>query len=687
MPAITYEATFRNVAGIVVWAFSLEMTSPRLIPTASGYNPSAIMTWLDITLRGRIPANGRANDLILAGLVAWFFVLTVILVVGPNVHPLLVAQLLPKEVEQSKRCRFQAVCNASQATLSDFLGDLVIYSTLNTISKTCSTRLIGDPRQRVLNIGCGSCKWGGIYSKTCANLALVEQIMATNPLQLVVLVDGADLMHGRCNESDLVARYEAVVASSNGAAVVFGAEPHCFPCDIGLMKRYVELRDPRFAESLKKLNLPPSLYDMHLACSHEIAHSSCIDPPRLRFLNGGFAMGPAKSLQPMLHYACESLLLLRGTGHGGRSEQRFLHKYLLDHPDEVTLDHAGLLALNLFGFRNQSEVIDIVRRDWGGPAPPWADDAPATLVNKVLDRRQCFVHGNGPIQYKDRATSLGSALEDIFRRNLTEAICKASHTILPDFLGDLVLFATLNTRLRNCSTRLISDPHQNVLNVGCGSCTWDGIHSKACANLALVERIMATNPQQLVVLFNGIDLVSGRCNASELVARYEAVVASSNGAAVVFGAEYHCFSCDDGITERYVKLKDRRINESLRKMGLTPSMYRRHLACSNETELFNFTDPLVQEIARSKCFNPPKLRFLNGGFVIGPAKNLQPILKYACDNLLQLQLQDAGHGDRSELRFFHTYLLDHPVEVTLDHAGLLALTCPAFATSRRSSTS
>jgi len=684
MPAITYEATFRNVAGIVVWAFSLEMTSPRLIPTASGYNPSAIMTWLDITLRGRIPANGRANDLILAGLVAWFFVLTVILVVGPNVHPLLVAQLLPKEVEQSKRCRFQAVCNASQATLSDFLGDLVIYSTLNTISKTCSTRLIGDPRQRVLNIGCGSCKWGGIYSKTCANLALVEQIMATNPLQLVVLVDGADLMHGRCNESDLVARYEAVVASSNGAAVVFGAEPHCFPCDIGLMKRYVELRDPRFAESLKKLNLPPSLYDMHLACSHEIAHSSCIDPPRLRFLNGGFAMGPAKSLQPMLHYACESLLLLRGTGHGGRSEQRFLHKYLLDHPDEVTLDHAGLLALNLFGLRNQSEVVGIIEGDVGGPAP--------TLLNKVLHRRLCFVHGNGLPGYTESANLLGSALEvALKRRNLTEAICKASHTNLSDFLGDSVMLATFNTRLMNCSTQLIGDPRQNVINVGCGSCTWDGIHSKTCANLALVERIMAMNPLQLVVLLDDTDNVSGLCNSSELVARYEAVVASSNGAPVVFDAESQCFPCDDGITERYVRLRDLRVNESLKKLNLTLSAYDDHLACRNETELLtvvqNTTDPVVQEIVRAKCVELPKLRFLNGGFVIGPAKNLQPILKYACDNLLQLQLQDAGHGDRSELRFFHTYLLDHPVEVTLDHAGLLALTCPAFATSRRSSTS
>merc|ERR1712048_1318252 len=70
----------------------------------------------------------------------------------------------------------------------------------------------------------------------------------------------------------------------------------------------------------------------------------CDNPPALRYLNGGFFIGPVRALHKMVTWVMSNFYYIKGPG----SDQRMWNEYALRFP-EVTLDYVGSLILNIDG--------------------------------------------------------------------------------------------------------------------------------------------------------------------------------------------------------------------------------------------------------------------------------------------------------------------------------------------------
>jgi len=290
--------------------------------------------------------------------------------------------------------------------------------TLDTRKLNTTVPLPGVPGLDAYNLmsACGQRSWKNIATKTCSNLAYVELVMSIDPTQLVVLLDGSDLVYTGCSKNDLHAAYTSLVAHS-GASIVFGAEFGCWPCKVDdeVMVGYSKnSQRSRRRVALERHGLEATAYTDHAKC--EIPYGPCSAPPAMQYLNGGFAMGPAQDLQPVLQDACEHVTVAskeaeaqrRNASSAGKaskpliSEQRFLHRYLLEHPDAITLDYPGHLVINLHQLDTDLKFFSVEERMDGNLKV-------RVLRNRVTGRVQCFVHGNG--SGKDVVKKLAKRLE------------------------------------------------------------------------------------------------------------------------------------------------------------------------------------------------------------------------------------------------------------------------------------
>jgi hypothetical protein len=245
----------------------------------------------------------------------------------------------------------------------------VRFATVETRTYTQSF-LLGKNGPCIKNLGVNKA-WRGYFTKMILFQAFVrKQMHEHGPDQLLALIDGADMIFGGCEPQDLVQRYWQVRNLSKGVSVVAGAENCNWPPTIGDTGRYWNIRNRRL-HMLKEQNLGQDPY------------ANWYRGPKHAYCNGyfhansGFLMGPAVDL-------LEVLRCMAGFGRGKTDlddtlydDQRGLVECLFRHPDKITLDYAGSIVLDMFGFN--SDIL-------------WQNGT--RLINKVTNTTQCFIHTN-----------------------------------------------------------------------------------------------------------------------------------------------------------------------------------------------------------------------------------------------------------------------------------------------------
>merc|ERR1719230_135176 len=158
--------------------------------------------------------------------------------------------------------------------------------------------------------------------------------------------------------------------------IVLAGEISPDPIDLGWKYELTNWTEPRMTAALANVSQAPSWIESYADCTNE-TFGACNSPPRYQFANGGVIIGPTTEIFDMF----EELESYTG------SENRFVNEYYLAHPDEVTIDYAGLLSLSLHNMKPgalHNLPIEVI-----------AADNKAYIKNKVIDETVCFVHGNG----------------------------------------------------------------------------------------------------------------------------------------------------------------------------------------------------------------------------------------------------------------------------------------------------
>jgi len=267
-------------------------------------------------------------------------------------------------------------------SLTSMLQDTVLVTDMGGVSvvtldtgKPQVMPLIGYNDSEIRNVGANA-HWENLGSKIVILETYLNQMEQENPHQLLVFIDGGDVIFGGCPGTDLSEIFHDTVRSGGNDTskpkVVIGAEMGAFPS--ALMPRYRMFDERR--ESTVKGRWQNLDYKDFAECDRpEAPMGPCSDPPLYQFGNTGFIMGETRDF----------LRVLAGTT-GFSNDQEGIIVYMMNHPEEVTLDYTGELVLNLHALKDS--VLDVETYD--------DHNRNATrLRNRVTGRIQCFVHGNG----------------------------------------------------------------------------------------------------------------------------------------------------------------------------------------------------------------------------------------------------------------------------------------------------
>lgn len=240
------------------------------------------------------------------------------------------------------------------------------------------------PPVTYVNVGAGE-EWHGMRTKTDTLFRWLQNATLQMPDQLAILADGGDVLFGGCSEDDLIGRYQALIRASGGARVVAGAELTLFPFFKGqhTVCQYNTRRRVEMLAALGSKERNP--YSLIALASRQPFIPNCAVLPSYQFANGGFLMGPISALREV-----------QAGMAAAWDEQAGLHKYALEHPDQVVLDYEGSIVLNSLRW-----VRSVLVKEDGG-----------AVRNRVTDTVQCFLHGNGGY-FKNGTGGSGNAWRDL----------------------------------------------------------------------------------------------------------------------------------------------------------------------------------------------------------------------------------------------------------------------------------
>lgn len=198
---------------------------------------------------------------------------------------------------------------------------------------------------------------------------------------------------------------------------------------------------------------------------------------------------------------------------------------------------------------------------------------------------------------------------------------------------------------------------RQFFNIGNGK-TWDKSnpwYTRLQWYVEYLEGEETKDPEKLVILADGGDVLFGGCSEDELLARYDALVAAGSPK-IIYGAQFREFP--------ELKIGD--------GYWTHPHTDRRHSVQSK----FNLTDdawaPFQNEVAckgqtSGKCSEPPLYTFLNAGFGIGPVGIWSKLLR----KVLQIKKHDINIHEKiwNDQGALATYMLENFDEVGLDYSG------------------
>lgn len=186
-----------------------------------------------------------------------------------------------------------------------------------------------------------------------------------------------------------------------------------------------------------------------------------------------------------------------------------------------------------------------------------------------------------------------------------------------------------------------------VDNVGSGH-SWHAWETKNCLSRDYVADIANKTPEKVVVAADGGDVLYGGCDEATLRAKYDQIISASTGNTVVVGAELGAWpQTVPDLEPLYEQFQDR-MDDVMKAAGLNRSVYTQFShGCGN-------------------CGHPPVYKFANGGFKMGPAKDLAHLFDTLC----------SMKGD--EQANLHGLLVDGKHHLTLDYTGSLVLSLHGF---------
>jgi len=239
--------------------------------------------------------------------------------------------------------------------------------------------------------------WRGFVSKI--NL-LVSWLSSGIPDDdLVVAMDGGDVIWGGCSEAVLLSSYRHIVNES-GSPIVFSAELTCWEQDCGHSER---VKHPHTNDRWHGFTQCPS-NAWNNECAARRHCAECGVKPATDFLNSGFFMGPAKQVYAMAQWAQENFE--KWTTGGDQSVYAI---YWHQNPNVVVLDYMAKLAISLSDVRESALSVQ----------------ADSTITNNVFGHRQCFIHGNG------RGKPLVNRLAQSLRQKAASSFLRTHQLLMP----------------------------------------------------------------------------------------------------------------------------------------------------------------------------------------------------------------------------------------------------------------
>lgn len=183
-------------------------------------------------------------------------------------------------------------------------------------------------------------------------------------------------------------------------------------------------------------------------------------------------------------------------------------------------------------------------------------------------------------------------------------------------------------------------------------------------------------PEDLIVYMDGNDAWWGGCTEDDLNQRYTELV-QKTGAPIIMGAE---LSCGEQECNAVPDVPDWAIERS----GISDLASGRMLKFSACQTMYEDDVPTEEDFQRCSCsLGPPgtsqkdcsktlPYKYLNSGFMAGPAGKMIPMLEWIHTNYNQQKGTDQY--------YFAQYWRDHPTEVSLDYLGELGNTIKNFGT-------
>eukprot|EP00928_Gymnodinium_smaydae_P032454 TRINITY_DN234_c0_g2_i1.p1 TRINITY_DN234_c0_g2~~TRINITY_DN234_c0_g2_i1.p1 ORF type:complete len:424 (+),score=102.97 TRINITY_DN234_c0_g2_i1:44-1273(+) len=266
----------------------------------------------------------------------------------------------------------------------------------------------------------------------------------------------------------------------------------------------------------------------------------------------------------------------------------------------------------------------------------------------------------------------------------------------PSFLPEL-RFVSLNTE-GELSVKEVGEFPEKVENVGLNT-SWVGYGTKL---LNVMYYTKSVPDDAIVVYFDGNDVVWGGCSRSQFLESYWDIVRSS-GANLVVGAELVCGeqNCDDSSeiptwarARAGQMLLASTLHEQIDECG---SQVKAECRCDvpspPECRAFNYTSAddwgqegwqwaeerlvMLSTISKlpqqSKIFAAAPFRFLNSGFVMGPAKDIRDMFQWAAFHYLSVKEKREWVHDQGAIA---EYWRRNPSKIALDYRGELSVSLP-----------
>jgi len=221
-----------------------------------------------------------------------------------------------------------------------------------------------------------------------------------------------------------------------------------------------------------------------------------------------------------------------------------------------------------------------------------------------------------------------------------------------------VVLVTVNTLLSNNTFQMAGYPGMTFANIGVGL-TWEGPMTKVQAYCDWLNHQVKSDPDQLVIIADSSDVIYGNCSREEVLERYRLIVAASNGAPVVFGGQFRLFP--SRIPHVYDAYNARRpqhdfVQRVFEVSDADYAPFENKTACAKDKSWVS-------------CSDPPSLQYLNSGFAMGPAKELQIVFNRIRRHKGALNVKH--HYD--DQKAAHLTLIDRPDLVTVDSSGTLVI--------------